>query len=123
MSDLTKLVRSCPDPQHIELIAYAAPRAGNPKYATYLASLKVPITHVTLAYDIVSHTPVCGLGYTHTVQEIHTIQTEHTGSYSTKMCSQEYNKDSTCAWAESKEATPMRHLYPFCALFPKHPYS
>ncbi|KAJ9055378.1 hypothetical protein DSO57_1004582 [Entomophthora muscae] len=123
MSDLTKLIRTRPEPRHIELISYAAPRAGNSAYAAYLASLKVPVTRVTLAYDIVSHTPIRGLGFTHAGQEIHTIQPERLGSYTIKMCSQEYDEDPTCAWAESSESTPVRHLYPFGAPFPEVPYS
>ncbi|KAJ9055379.1 hypothetical protein DSO57_1004583 [Entomophthora muscae] len=120
--DLTKFIRMRPEPRHIELISYAAPRAGNPEYAAYLASLKVPVTRVTLAYDIVSHTPIRELGYTHVGQEIHTIQPERLGNYSLKMCSQEYDEDPTCAWAESSQATPVRHLFPFGAPFSGPPF-
>ncbi|KAJ9074736.1 hypothetical protein DSO57_1003390 [Entomophthora muscae] len=123
ISDLTKLVRLRPDPRHIELISYAAPRAGNSEYAAYLASLKVPITRVTLAYDFVSHMPIRELGFTHAGQEIHTIQPARLGNYTIKMCSQEYDEDPRCTWAESKDTTPVRHFYPFGAWFPKHPFS
>ncbi|KAJ9055386.1 hypothetical protein DSO57_1004589 [Entomophthora muscae] len=123
ISDLTKLVRSRSDPRHIELISYAAPRAGNSEYAAYLASLKVPITRITLAYDIVSHLPTRTLNYTHAGQEIHTIQPARLGNYTIKMCSQEYDEDPACAWAERKEMSPVRHFFPFGAWFPKHPFS
>ncbi|KAJ9074730.1 hypothetical protein DSO57_1003384 [Entomophthora muscae] len=123
MSDITRFVRARQDPRHVELITFAAPRTGNPAYAAYLASLKVPVTRLTLSFDSIPHLPFRSSGYTHGGQEIHVIQPEQIGRYSIKVCSQEYDEDPACAWSESDAVTITRHEYPFGAPYPKPPLS
>ncbi|KAJ9073683.1 hypothetical protein DSO57_1013713 [Entomophthora muscae] len=120
---IATLVQTHSDPRTIELISYAAPRMANAEYAKYLASFNVPVTRVTLAYDAVSHLPLRKMGYTHAGVEIHVDQPSLTGNYSLRLCSQEYDEDPSCAWAENSELNGVRHGTPFGTFLPRPPYS
>lgn len=119
---VTQVVRDRPDPRFVELISVAAPRMGNADFASYLHGFGVPVTRLTLSRDIVSHLPLRRMGYTHAGAEIHTDQPAPIGRYTMRVCSQEYDEDPECSWAENDELNGIRHGTPFGRYLPHAPF-
>lgn len=92
------------------LYIFGAPRVGNAAFATYSASLGVPIYRVVHNRDPVPHLPFESWGYAHPPQEVFfdAPQTSHV------VCSDKTGEDPTCSdkfWVLPTLAHVLDHLH------------
>jgi hypothetical protein len=96
----------------VELFTYHSPRVGDQDFVDYVVSLDIPISRYTNRGDIVSQLPFRHMGFVHIPAEVH-LDFTTLFSANPKYCSQEYDEDPTCQWADRKYLNPVDHINGF----------